>query len=230
MSGVESGHEQESRPAPRANGEDHQVGQVEEMAEGDQGGFPVRELREVGERQGGTPGPQGRQSKQLELGEPPYPVPLMPHEQGPQERGDSQLALWLPGDPVPAPRPRVTRWGTYFPRSYAEWLERARSAAREGWRGPLVAAPEPVYVFLKVWCARPKSHYGTGRNSGTVKPKYLEKFPVPLGDVDNYAKGPLDALTGVTYEDDTQVCGLLVKKRWLTDPEGQPGIMVEVWR
>ena len=31
--------------------------------------------------------------------------------------------LHIPGDPVVAPRPRVSRWGTYYPKKYQQWMK-----------------------------------------------------------------------------------------------------------
>lgn len=57
--------------------------------------------------------------------------------------------------------------------------------------------------------ARAKSHYtGTGLLSSRAP-----MFP-RRGDVDKLARAVLDALTGIAYEDDSQVCELLVTKRY----------------
>ena len=72
---------------------------------------------------------------------------------------------------------------------------------------------------------RPKSHYGSGRNGGVVRPAMRAKHPYPGGDIDNYAKGPLDALKGVAFHDDKQVTALAATKRW-TGPGETAGVLV----
>lgn len=43
----------------------------------------------------------------------------------------------------------------------------------------------------------------------------------PQGDLDNLAKGPMDAITdwGMLWEDDVQVCLLIVAKRFVDSTE-----------
>ena len=37
----------------------------------------------------------------------------------------------IPGRPTPCPRPRVGKHGTYYPKSYQEWLRGAQTALRQ---------------------------------------------------------------------------------------------------
>ena len=115
-------------------------------------------------------------------------------------------------EPVPTPRLRFRRIGkgvsTYYPGSYTKYLE----AVADAYAGPDFGEV-PLYVEIKVSLPRPKSHYGTGKNQHKVKDSAPEK-PTTRADVDNYAKGVLDALTGVAYADDKQVVQLSTEKRW----------------
>lgn len=102
----------------------------------------------------------------------------------------AELAYTLFGEPLPMPRPRVGRWGVKPPSDAV--LELKARHAQAGFLArpdewPLVG-PVAVYIVC---------HRKTARAC----------------DVDNLAKLPLDALTGVAWEDDSQVMKLLVEKR-----------------
>ena len=76
---------------------------------------------------------------------------------------------------------------------------------------------DPIYIQLWYGLPRPKSHYGTGRNSGKLKgsaPKYPGKKP----DIDNYEKFVFDCLNGVVYRDDSQVVSCRHDKRYSENP------------
>ena len=105
-------------------------------------------------------------------------------------------------DPVPASRPRVTRWGTYHTTPYKNWLDQAaKTLAACSAVKSLTDASLLVYVESVVTKAR------------------TSKLTRPRGDVDNYAKGPLDAITRAArhWHDDVQVTALLSTKRF-ADP------------
>lgn len=136
--------------------------------------------------------------------------------------------LWIPGQPVPAPRIKVGRWGAYYGKAYGTWLPAAREYAESAWDGGRFEPDVLLDVSLEIWVARPKSHYGTGKNANRVKPGQETKYPTPNGDVDNYAKGPLDALAGVAYYDDKQIIRLSVMKSWTEDTDHWPGVRVEI--
>lgn len=95
-----------------------------------------------------------------------------------------------------------------------------------GWltkRGPS-AAPlpgQPLGVECTLTLDRPKHHYGTGRNAGTVKPRYADAYPVGhnTGDLDKLVRLILDAMQDAdVLPDDSQVCELVTRKAF-TQPE-----------
>lgn len=108
-------------------------------------------------------------------------------------------------NPVPAARPRISKWGAHYPKKYATWrteaLQYVPHMGKAKYSGPLMVVLEHVVE-------RPK----------TTKRGY------PIGDVDNYAKGPLDAITesGRVWDDDDQVVVLVSTKRF-TKPGEEPG-------
>jgi Holliday junction resolvase RusA-like endonuclease len=76
----------------------------------------------------------------------------------------------------------------------------------ELWRGP-------VHLRIAFGLPRPKGHFGTGRNAGTVKPS-APPFPAVKPDVDKLSRAVMDALRGVVYADDAQVVAKVVSKHY----------------
>lgn len=100
------------------------------------------------------------------------------------------------------------------------WQQEVRTAARNAllvlWEhsalfGDLLDGP--LNVSMVFYCRRPKSHFGTGRNSEVLKPN-APQFPTSKPDSLKLARGTEDALTGVVWHDDSQVVDLDVHKRY----------------
>jgi Holliday junction resolvase RusA-like endonuclease len=51
------------------------------------------------------------------------------------------VTLRIPMRALGKARPRVTRWGTYMPKSYTKWLEEFRTRAKEQYRGEVLTSP-----------------------------------------------------------------------------------------
>jgi Holliday junction resolvase RusA-like endonuclease len=98
------------------------------------------------------------------------------------------------------------------------WQAEVRSAALEAMWNPACGfghgiLPGPLSVSMTFYSARPKSHYGTGRNASVLKPS-APPFPAGRPDALKLARGTEDALTGVVFKDDAQVVDLRVAKRY----------------
>jgi Holliday junction resolvase RusA-like endonuclease len=86
---------------------------------------------------------------------------------------------------------------------------------------------DPVSLRLTFVLARPKGHYGSGRNSDQVKPSAPHR-PAGRPDVDKLARSVLDGLTmGGAFADDAQVVDLDVSKHWC-EPGETPGVVIEI--
>lgn len=117
------------------------------------------------------------------------------------------FSLFIPVEPTPASRPRVSQYGTYYSKTYTAWLNAARGSLEGAIKAPLEG---PVSLEMEVVCTKPR----TG------------KLLFPKGDVDNYAKGPMDVLTKLNaWGDDSQVVRLLVTKRYAAGAE-QAGTLI----
>jgi Holliday junction resolvase RusA-like endonuclease len=84
---------------------------------------------------------------------------------------------------------------------------------------------EPVEVRLMFFLARPKGHFGTGRNADKIR-NSAPAVPGVKPDLDKLVRSVLDALTGTVIRDDSQVVGLIASK--LYDDQGHPGLMAQV--
>jgi Holliday junction resolvase RusA-like endonuclease len=104
--------------------------------------------------------------------------------------------MTVPFTPVPASRPRVARWGTFYAEPYRSYKKELTEWFKQNFKGPLLAGV--LNVTIEIVVARPKT----------------TKLPHPRADVDNYAKATLDGMNKVVFKDDSAVNPLLVSKRW----------------
>lgn len=137
------------------------------------------------------------------------------------------------GDPMPLPRPRVR---ILYPKGNAvaqlytpNWAVRHKEEIAAEWQRaghPCFEAGVYLVVDATFVFDRPAGHYGTGRNSGVVKPQHLNARPGKGGnrnasghrtgaDEDNLAKLAKDALSGVAYADDGQIAESTVRKLYI---------------
>lgn len=109
----------------------------------------------------------------------------------------------VPGPPVPWARAR--RVGNRY---FVDAKTAAHKAAveRAAWAAgvKLIEKPHAVSVTMSFHLPRPK------------RGKYTD--PIDRRDLDNLAKGCLDAMNGLAFDDDGQVCRLFLEKRYDREP------------
>lgn len=123
----------------------------------------------------------------------------------------------------PQGRPRFARNGrTYTATADKEWHELVVSEWRRGSGRRILDGPYEVVIDISE--ARPKSHLTA---AGELNHTGL-KAPVPTrGDLDNYAKGVLDALVRQeVIPDDRYMVELRVRKSWTKSQEGYTDVRV----
>lgn len=75
----------------------------------------------------------------------------------------------------------------------------------------------PVRLDVAFTMARPKSHYRTGKNAGQLRPD-APVFHTHKPDALKLARGVEDALTGIMWVDDSQICNETLAKRYGPNP------------
>ena len=120
----------------------------------------------------------------------------------------SAVSFRIAGVPVPKGRPRFTRQGrTYTPAATRKWEEHVRDTARRCC--PDVRLEGALRCGLKFWLPVPQS-WSKSRQERALE----DGWCVGRNDADNLAKGVLDALNGICYNDDRQIVDLRITKRY----------------
>ncbi len=115
------------------------------------------------------------------------------------------LRIEIEGDPIPLARPRYSIRRVYQPKRNVEYRKIVQAAARLAMAG---AEPMQGELFADVKIYR--KYKPTARN---------------FGDADNHLKAIFDALNGIVFFDDAQICRCTVEK--FTDKEN-PRAVIEV--
>lgn len=119
--------------------------------------------------------------------------------------------LSIPTKPVPASRPRVSRWGTYYGKNYTKWRDQAEKLLAIYKRDPVEGS---LAVVTEVILPRPKT---TARN-------------YPRGDNDNYEKAIWDSVVKAEcgIGDDDQIVLNITYKRFCK-PGEEPGVCLTIY-
>lgn len=126
--------------------------------------------------------------------------------------GAALFTFHLEVEPVPASRPKVSRWGTYYTKTYTTFRKSAEEAMARLESECLHGCN--IVVVVEVVCTKPR----TG------------KLDHPKGDIDNYEKAIFDVITkaGKHWRDDKQIVGTVAFKRYVAEGE-TPGFHVSAF-
>jgi Holliday junction resolvase RusA-like endonuclease len=84
---------------------------------------------------------------------------------------------------------------------------------------------DPVSVSIIFGFSRPKSHYGSGKNSGKLK-SGVETYVKRRPDIDNLLKFVFDSCNGLLWHDDSLICEVQTRKIYTETPF----IEIEFWK
>lgn len=110
--------------------------------------------------------------------------------------------------PQSAPRPRVTRFGVHYDKKYEAYRQEVGLRAKAAMLGrePLAGAVMVVIEF----CFEPPASTSNRKREAMIQNEWVTKKP----DLDNMEKAVLDSCTGICWNDDKQVAGLLSFKHY----------------
>ena len=112
-------------------------------------------------------------------------------------------------NPVPASRPRVTRWSTYYPKKYTQFKQDMIALTSEMHFAPFEGL---LGVDIGFYIAMPKSW--SKKKKELKEGRYCDNN----ADVDNYLKAILDSLNEIVYVDDRQIVEIAARKIYSNKP------------
>lgn len=105
------------------------------------------------------------------------------------------------------------------------WMAQVRAVAVEHYSGPPMIGP--IKIHLNFFLPRPKTHYGSGKNTNVVKASSPE-YPTGKPDRLKLARAVEDALTGIIWRDDSQVVDGNTVKLYCDNARPTPGVWVRI--
>jgi len=85
-------------------------------------------------------------------------------------------------------------------------------------------ATGPVRLDMEFLLRRPKSHYRSGKHAAELKPD-APTWHFSKPDRDKLERAIMDALTGILFTDDAQVCDGPIAKRY-APCTGETGVLI----
>lgn len=114
------------------------------------------------------------------------------------------INLFIEITPKAAPRPRFGNGRAYNKKDYTQYKEAIRLSYISKNKG--YPSDSPIFMKIDFFFKIPKSW--------TKKKKEEAKWHTSKPDTDNLVKSIKDALNGVAYKDDSQVCYIQARKQY----------------
>ena len=142
--------------------------------------------------------------------------------------------IFIPVIGIPAPQGSKRHLGNGImieaSKKVKPWRQDVKEAALNHYHGPVIDGPVEIEIIFLF--ARPKSHYGTGRNANNLKtsaPVFMTSKA--RGDIDKLERSTYDSLSettgGTVLKDDSLVVKNRSMKRYCVEGE-HPGAMITV--
>lgn len=134
------------------------------------------------------------------------------------------IRFFVPGTPAPKGSPRVIMRGRGghplpFPRVLSDsprtdaWAACVRLFAQQAMRGRTPWADAALAVDLVFGLARPRMHFGTGKNERALRVG-APAAPAVKPDIDKLTRTTLDALQGPVFDEDSRIVHLVASKSY----------------
>ena len=111
--------------------------------------------------------------------------------------------------PVPASRPRVTRWSTYYGKKYTQFKKDMSLMTAD-----IKTIPMTGNIFAELQFNVPIPKSWSKKKKEAKNGAYCDNH----ADIDNYCKAILDSLNNIYYDDDKQIVMLKATMLWATEP------------
>ena len=120
--------------------------------------------------------------------------------------------------PVPASRPRVCRWGTFYQKKYTKF--------RKDMADILAIGNQPDSIFTEALELDVTFYMPIPKSYPKKKREELDgQYCISNMDLDNLEKALYDSMNGVIYEDDKQIVCHTVRKMWI-DGDGKIEVII----
>jgi len=106
-----------------------------------------------------------------------------------------------------------------------DWKAMVAYAAGEAMQAGVCVFRGPVEVEVTFYMPRPKGHYRTGKNAGTLKDS-APKYPITKPDTTKLWRSTEDAMKSIVWLDDSQVVDQYIRRRYADNTA--IGAMIEV--
>ncbi|MCC7334418.1 MAG: RusA family crossover junction endodeoxyribonuclease [Pirellulaceae bacterium] len=135
-----------------------------------------------------------------------------------QQRGSKQARVRYDRNGKPVTKNgRVLTFATDDNHKSKSWMQEVRHAAIAE-LGQIELVTAPIELTARFYFARPKSHYGSGKNAGVLKasaPRIHAQSP----DLDKLTRALGDSLTGVVIHDDKLIARIVSERLWTIEAE-----------
>lgn len=135
----------------------------------------------------------------------------------------AEYSFFVPGHPAPGGSKKFVGFSKATGRAILvdaagqrnkDWRTTVQVFAQQAGVQPLDG---PIALTVRFCMPRPKSHYGTGRKASHLKAA-APSFHTTKPDTTKLLRSTEDALAGIAWKDDAQVCVQTATKRYDTKP------------